>query len=243
MLERLQKVIAHAGVCSRRKAEQLILAGQVTVNGELVGELGVKVDPLTDIIRINGEELFIDKERVVLIFNKPAKVITTMDDPQKRSKVIDYIDLDYRVFPIGRLDYETEGLLLLTNDGELANKLMHPKYEVEKTYEVTIKGSMKRDDLLTLRRGVLLRDGLTAPAKAHIVSTLPNQRSLISITIYEGRKRQVRRMFKTLGYEIERLKRVGYSFLSLGNLDSGEYRFLTKREIERLRTLNNKVEG
>lgn len=236
MLERLQKVIAHAGVCSRRKAEQMILSGQITVNAKLVTELGVKVNPLTDTIRINGEELFIDQDRVVLIFNKPAKVITTMSDPQKRSKVIDYIDLGYRVFPIGRLDYETEGLLLLTNDGELANRLMHPKYQVEKTYEVTIKGTLKKEDLMLLRRGVMLRDGLTAPAKAHVISSLANQRTLVSITIYEGRKRQVRRMFKTLGYEIERLKRTGYSFLTLGDLQSGEYRFLTKREIERLKS-------
>lgn len=240
-LERLQKVIAQAGVCSRRMAEQLIQAGKVTVNGKVVQELGVKVDPSKDRIRVNGEEIYIDDERVVIVFNKPSRVITTMSDPQNRVKVIDYIDLGYRVFPIGRLDYETEGLLLLTNDGELANKLMHPKYMVNKVYDVTIKGELKKEDLKALREGVKLADGITAPAHVRVISKLKNRRSVISITIYEGRKRQVRRMFKTLGYEIEKLKRTEYSFLDLGNLNSGEYRFLSKKEIDRLRELNNLV--
>ncbi len=238
-MERLQKVIAQAGVCSRRRAEQLIEAGKVTVNGKVVNELGVKVDATKDKIRVNGEEIYIDDERVVILFYKPSRVITTMDDPQKRSKVIDYIDVDYRVFPIGRLDYDTEGLLLLTNDGELANQLMHPKYLVQKVYEVTIKGELKKEDLKILREGVQLTDGVTAPAQVNIISALQKNRSLISIMIYEGRKRQVRRMFDTLGYEVEKLKRTEYSFLNLGQLNSGEYRFLSKKEIARLKTLNN----
>ncbi len=238
-LERLQKVIAQAGISSRRKAEKLIQEGRVTVNGEIVQELGTKVNPSKDIIHVDGEEIYIDAERVVIIFNKPPRVITTMKDPQNRKKVIDYLDIGYRVFPIGRLDYETEGLLLLTNDGDLANKLMHPRYMVDKTYEVTIKGEIRREDLKKLRDGIQLDDGLTAPAQVHVVSLLANQRSLISITIYEGRKHQVRRMFKTLGYQVEGLKRTGYSFLNLGNLRSGEHRFLSKKETDRLRKLNN----
>lgn len=238
-LERLQKVIAHAGVCSRRKAEQLIESGKVTVNGKIVQKLGVKVNSAKDRIRVNGEEIYIDDERVVIIFNKPQRVITTLNDPQNRKTVIDFIDLNYRVYPVGRLDYDTEGLLLLTNDGELANKLMHPKYMINKVYDVTIKGELKKEDLKVLREGVQLVDGLTAPAQVRVISKSANKRSLISITIHEGRKRQVRRMFETLGYEIEKLKRTEYSFLDLYNLDSGEYRFLSKKEIEKLRKINN----
>ena len=238
-LERLQKIIAHAGVSSRRKAEQLILEGKVTVNGEVVKELGIKCDPSIDDIRVNGEQLYIDKERITILFNKPVKVITTMSDPQQRKKVIDFIKIEERVFPVGRLDYETEGLLLLTNDGDLAYQLMHPKYEIEKVYEVTVNGKPNKDQLNKLRKGILLNDGLTAPAKISSIIKLPNNRSKITVTIHEGRKRQVRRMFKAINHEVEHLKRIKYSFLTLDGVESGEYRFLSKKEIEKLKTFNN----
>lgn len=236
-LERLQKIISHAGITSRRKAEQLILEGKVTVNGEVIKELGVKCDPNKDDIRVNGEQIFIDDERIVILFNKPAKVITSMSDPHNRKKVVDFIKIDERVYPIGRLDYDTEGLLLLTNDGDLANRLMHPKYGIQKIYEVIIKGSLKKDEISKLRNGILLRDGLTSPAKITMIAKLSNNRSKINVTIHEGRNRQVRRMFEALNYEVEYLKRICYGFLTLEGVEIGRYRHLSKKEVARLKDL------
>lgn len=236
-MERLQKIISHAGIASRRKAEQLILEGKVTVNGEVIKELGVRSNPEKDDIRINGEQLFVDKERIVILFNKPTKVITSMSDPQQRKKVIDFIKVEERVYPIGRLDYDTEGLLLLTNDGDLAYRLMHPKFGVEKIYEVIIKGVPSRDELNKLRNGILLNDGPTSPAKISLVAKLPNNRTKINVTIHEGRKRQVRRMFKAINFEVEHLKRINYGFLSLDGVESGKYRYLSKKEIEKLKNI------
>ncbi len=236
-MERLQKIISHAGVTSRRKAEQLILEGKVTVNGEVIKELGVKSDPVKDDIRINGEQLFIDKERIVILFNKPTKVITSMSDPQGRRKVIDFIKLDERVYPIGRLDYDTEGLLLLTNDGDLAYHLMHPKFGIEKIYEVIINGVPSKEDINKLKNGIILNDGLTLPAKISHINKLSNNRTKLNITIHEGRKRQVRRMFKAINFEVEHLKRINYGFLSLEGVKNGEYRFLSNKEIVKLKNL------
>ncbi len=237
VLERLQKIISQAGITSRRKAEQLILEGKVTVNGEVIKELGVKSDPDKDDIRVNGEQLFIDKERIIILFNKPNKVITSMSDPYKRKKVIDFININERVYPVGRLDYDSEGLLLLTNDGDLANHLMHPKYGVEKVYEVIIKGVPKKEELNKLRNGILLNDGLTSPAKITLISKLSNNRTKINVTIHEGRNRQVRRMFEAINYEVENLKRISYGFLTIEGVESGNYRFLSKKEVIRLKSI------
>ncbi|MGD9678075.1 MAG: pseudouridine synthase [Vulcanibacillus sp.] len=234
-MERLQKIISQAGITSRRKAEQLILEGKVTVNGEIVKELGVKSDPGKDDIRINGEQIFIDKERIVIIFNKPTKVITSMNDPQNRKKVIDFINISERVYPVGRLDFETEGLLVLTNDGDLAYRLMHPKYGIEKTYEVIVNSVPNENDINKLRTGIMLKDGITLPAKVRIVERLSDRRTKLSITIHEGRNRQVRKMCKAVNLEIESLKRISYGFLTLDGLAVGEYRFLSNKEIEKLK--------
>lgn len=234
-IERLQKIISQAGITSRRKAEQLILEGKVTVNGEIIKELGVKSDPEKDDIRINGKQIFLDKERIVILFNKPAKVITSMNDPQNRKKVIDFININERVYPIGRLDYETEGLLLLTNDGELAHRLMHPKFGIEKTYEVIVNSIPDANDINKLRNGIMLKDGITLPAKIEIVNQLQNNRVKFNITIHEGRNRQVRRMCKAINLEIESLKRIRYGFLTLDGIAKGEYRFLSNKEIEKLK--------
>lgn len=235
-MERLQKVIAHAGIASRRKAEELILSGNVQVNGKVVTELGIKVDPAKDIIRVNGKEVAIEEKKITILLNKPTKVITSMTDPQGRTTVIDLLDLKQRVYPVGRLDYDTEGLLLLTNDGELANRLMHPSYEIDKTYEVIIKGIPADSQLDRLRKGIRLEDGITSPA---IVKRLEqkNHQTKIHITIHEGRNRQVRRMFEAIHFPVIRLKRIRYGFLTLKGVLPGNYRLLTEEESCRLRKL------
>jgi len=235
-LERLQKVIAHAGIASRRKAEELILSGNVQVNGKVVTELGIKVDPAKDIIRVNGKEVAIEEKKITILLNKPTKVITSMTDPQGRTTVIDLLDLKQRVYPVGRLDYDTEGLLLLTNDGELANRLMHPSYEIDKTYEVIIKGIPADSQLDRLRKGIRLEDGITSPA---IVKRLEqkNHQTKIHITIHEGRNRQVRKMFEAIHFPVIRLKRIRYGFLTLKGVLPGNYRLLTEEESCRLRKL------
>lgn len=236
-MERLQKVIAQAGIASRRKAEELIVNGNVTVNGKTVKELGVKVNAAEDDIRVNGQQIYIDEDKVTIIFNKPAKVITSMQDPEGRAKVIDYIHINQRVYPVGRLDYETEGLILLTNDGDLANQLMHPKYQLDKTYEAVVNGVPSSEDLKALRKGIMLEDGMTSPANVRIVEKSRMQRSTLQLTIHEGRNRQVRRMLAAVGLSVVKLTRIQYGFLTLDNLPTGEFRFLANNEINRLKEL------
>lgn len=235
-LERLQKVIAKAGIASRRKAEQLITSGQVLVNGKVITELGTKVNLDEDEIKVNGKLLKIPEEKIVLLFYKPKKVITSMKDPKGRETVMDYIDVNLRVFPIGRLDYDTEGLLLLTNDGELANRLMHPRYEFNKTYEAVVKGIPREEDLDKLRKGILLEDGLTSPAEVVKLRDHRNE-SIIRITIHEGKNRQVRRMFQHIQFPVLQLKRIQYGFLTLKGLKVGEYRLLEAEEISKLKKM------
>ncbi|OEF97253.1 pseudouridine synthase [Vulcanibacillus modesticaldus] len=235
-MERLQKVIAHAGIASRRKAEQLITDGKVSVNGKIIRELGTKVDPNKDDIRVNGEQIFIDDEKIVILFNKPERVITSMDDPHGRRKVIDFIDITERVYPVGRLDYDTEGLLLLTNDGELAHRLMHPKYEIDKTYEVTVEGIPNEKALSELRHGIKLEDGITSPAQVKLIKKLGRQAKII-ITIHEGKKRQIRRMFEAINHPVVKLKRIKYGFLTLDGVQRGKYRILSNTEVCKLKEI------
>ncbi len=234
MEERLQKVLAAAGVASRREAEKYILAGRVKVNGKTVKELGVKVGPKAFILVDNKP---IKREsKIYLLFNKPRGVVTTMNDPQGRKTITDYLkDIKERVFPVGRLDYNTEGLLLLTNDGDLAQKLMHPSHEVNKTYEVIVPGIVPQEKLDLLRIGVKLEDGVTAPA----VVTLNNYdyaKNLTSfdIVIHEGKNRQVRRMCDFIGYHVRSLKRTKLETLTLTGIKRGSYRELDDLEIKRL---------
>ncbi|MFD2116001.1 pseudouridine synthase [Paenibacillus yanchengensis] len=241
-MERLQKIIAQAGIASRRKSEQLIRDGLVQVNGEIVKELGVKADPAVDIITVNGQKINSEK-KIYLIMNKVKGVITSLEDPQGRKTILDFLPgIKERVYPIGRLDYDTEGLLLLTNDGEFANMLTHPSYQVPKTYHATVKGVPHGTLLEKLANGVELEDGMTAPARVeyHDVDT-EKKVATISITIYEGRNRQVRRMFAAIGHEVTLLKRVQYGDVTLQQLRRGKFRHLHQFEIESLLMFANKT--
>jgi 23S rRNA pseudouridine2605 synthase len=235
MLERLQKILANAGVTSRREAETFITLGRVTVNGVVVTELGTKADPDKDLITCDGKPVQTGGGKIYLLLYKPAGYMTTLKDPEGRPVVTDLLkDVGERVYPVGRLDYNTEGLLLLTNDGDLANRLMHPRHEVDKGYLVRVRGQVAPVQLRHLADGVLLDDGMTAPAQASIVKESENN-SWISLTIHEGRFRQVRRMCETVGLTVVRLKRSRYGFLEIGTLKPGEYRLLTPAEVEQLR--------
>ncbi len=234
-MERLQKYMAAAGVASRRKCEELILEGKVKVNGQTVKELGVKIDPKQDVVTVNGKVLR-EEKHITILMNKPKEYITTVKDQFDRPTVMDLLkeDVKVRVYPVGRLDYNTEGLLLLTNDGELANKLTHPSFEIEKVYDVLVKGIVKEEHILALRKGVLLEDGMTYPAKVKVIDNEKGN-TKIEITIHEGRNRQVRRMFAALGYQVIKLKRIRYGFLTLKGVSKGSYRYLTDREVKELK--------
>ncbi|BBI33155.1 pseudouridine synthase [Cohnella abietis] len=235
MEERLQKVLANAGVASRRKCEELITAGKVMVNGEVVSELGVKADPTKDIITVSGKA--IKKEaKVYIMFNKPKGVITSVSDPQGRSVVTDYLkEIKERLYPVGRLDYDSEGLLLMTNDGDLAHKLMHPSHHVPKTYHATVERVPHGNALEKLQNGIKLEDGVTAPAEVEYHDIDPEKKfATISITIHEGRNRQVRRMFDAIHHPVTRLKRISFGGLVLGNLQRGKNRRLTAEEVSKL---------
>ncbi|GAV11097.1 pseudouridine synthase [Paenibacillus sp. NAIST15-1] len=237
MEERLQKILANAGVASRRKCEELIKAGKVEVNGEVVTTLGVKADPSSDVITVSGRTISVKSDKIVLAFHKPKGVITSTSDPEGRKTVMDFMKgVKARVYPVGRLDYETEGLLLFTNDGELANMLMHPRHHVEKTYHATVKGVPHGDKLEQLRKGVKLEDGMTQPAAVeyHDVD-LESNTATISITIHEGRNRQVRRMFEVIGHPVTKLKRVKFGNITLQGIPRGKHRVLTKSEVNELR--------
>lgn len=237
MMERLQKVIAQAGIASRRKAEQLIVDGKVTVNGKVIRELGVKVTPNKDEIEVEGVP--IDREEpVYFLMYKPSGVISSVKDDKDRKVVTDYIEVEQRVFPVGRLDYDTSGLILLTNDGDFANQLMHPKFKVEKVYVAKVKGIPSREMLKQLQTGVVLEDGKTAPAKVKLMSMdKKKQTSIVRLTIHEGRNRQVRRMFEAIGHPVLKLKREEYSFLNLKGMNPGDVRPLKPIEVKHLREL------
>ncbi|AZU63196.1 23S rRNA pseudouridine(2605) synthase RluB [Neobacillus mesonae] len=234
-MERLQKVIARAGIASRRKAEELIKEGRVKVNGKIVTELGVKV-AASDRVEVN--EIPIEREEsVYFLLYKPRGVISSVSDDKGRKVVTDFFaGLKERIFPIGRLDYDTSGLLLLTNDGEFANLLMHPRSEVEKVYVAKVKGVPLRENLRKLEKGIRLEDGKTAPAKVKMLSfDKKKQTAIVEIAIHEGRNRQVRRMFEAIGHEVLKLKRERYGFLTLSGLKAGEARELTPHEVKQLR--------
>jgi len=235
MTERLQKVLAHAGIASRRAAERLMLAGRVTVNGKIATELGVKVDPQRDAIKVDGHRIGpAPSRRTYLAFHKPRGVVTTMSDPEGRPTVRDYLrGVRPRLFPVGRLDYDSEGLLLLTDDGTLARDLMHPSRGVEKTYAVKVKGQPENDVIIRLRRGVTVEGRRTGPAQVRIVRRGDN--AWLQVTIAEGRNRQVRKMLQAVGHPVQRLRRIRYGGVELGALPVGGLRALTEAEIAQLR--------
>ncbi len=230
--ERLQKIIARAGVCSRRKAEEYITAGRVMVDGRLITELGFKADPSLAHITIDGKPIQKEEKKVYLLLNKPPGYVTTLSDPQGRPIVTDLLppDIRLRLFPVGRLDLDSEGALLLTNDGELANKILHPKFEVKKTYEASMKELPKDSDLERLEQGVIVDGQKTWPAQVKVLKrTKPTV--VVEIIIHEGKKRQVRKMFQAIGHPVLRLRRTAYGGLKLGSLAQGQCRFLTENDI------------
>ena len=230
-MERIQKVISNLGYASRREAEKLILDGKVKVNGEIIRELGTKVTK-KDVITVCGDVLDKNKNYEYYILNKPRGVISSVSDPCGRKTVVDLIETDARIYPIGRLDYDTTGVLLLTNDGELANKLMHPSSNIEKTYVVKVDGLVTGKDIKILRNGVIINGNKTYPAKVKLKSyNKKTDKSIVVLTIHEGKNHQVKNMFKVLGYDVLKLKREKYADLGLVGLRVGEYRKLTNKEV------------
>ncbi|MBS4194542.1 pseudouridine synthase [Lederbergia citri] len=242
-MERLQKVIAYAGVASRRKAEELILQGKVKVNGQIVKELGTKVSS-SDKIEVNEIPL-VQEEKKYFLFYKPRGVISAVKDDKGRKVVTDFFPyVEERIYPIGRLDYDTSGLLILSNDGEFTNLLAHPRYGVPKVYIAKVKGIPLKESLKKLERGIQLEDGKTAPAKVKLLSLDKRKSSsIIEIIIHEGRNRQVRRMMDAIGHPVLKLKREQYGTLHLRGLNAGESRELTPHEVKQLRTLAETGKG
>ena len=234
LMERLQKVIASSGYCSRRKAEEFISQGKVKVNGTVVTEMGLKVN-LDDYIEVEGNPINKKEDKEYYILNKPRGVVTTSSDDKGRKTVIDLIKTEKRIYPVGRLDYDTTGLLILTNDGELTNFLTHPKNNIEKVYVAKIRGLITKEDLSKMCSGVIIDGKKTSKAKAKILKIdKKNNSSIIELIIHEGRNHQVKNMFNAIGYEVLKLKRESVSFLTLDGLKSGEYRKLSIKEVKKL---------
>lgn len=239
-MERIQKVIAETGYCSRRKAEELIKQGKVCLNGEVVTQMGIKVN-YDDDITIEGNSIELKQDKVYYLMNKPRGVVTTTSDEKNRKTVIDLINDDRRIYPVGRLDYDTTGALLLTNDGELTNLLIHPKSVIEKLYIAKIKGVPSKEELIKLSKGVVIDNYKTSKAKVKLKKiNKKNQTSLIEIIIHEGKNHQIKKMFETIGYEVIKLKRDKFAFLDVDSLKSGEYRELNPKEVKRLYNEVNK---
>lgn len=232
-MERLQKVIAQSGFCSRRKAEELIANGSVRVNGKVITELGTKVSGV-DAITVCGKTLLFEEKEYILL-NKPRSVVTTTSDEKGRKTVLDLIDTEKRLYPVGRLDYDTTGALILTNDGELANLLMHPKNKIDKVYIAKVEGFFDKESSIKLSRGVLIDNFKTSPARVKLKNyDKKTDTSIVEIVIHEGRNHQVKKMFDSVGYKVIKLKRERISFLDVNNLKSGEYRYLNLKEVKKL---------
>ena len=233
-LPRIQKILSEMGVASRRQAEDLIREGRVTVNGQAV-HLGDKADPSRDHIKVDGRRVTLSASRVYLMVNKPKNIVTTAEDPEGRPTVMDLLKSKYpRLFPVGRLDYDAEGFLLLTNDGELAYRLSHPSFEVPRSYRVKVKGKPTPEEIRKLSRGISLPDGPTAPCRILPLKET-EENSWLEMTLHEGRNRQVKRMWEKMGYPVLKLTRVRFGGLSLGRLKPGEYRPLRPAEVEKLK--------
>ena len=230
---RLQKYLADAGIASRRKCEQLIEEGRVKLNGA-VAEIGMNVND-GDVVTLDGKRVRANNERVMIAFYKPKNVICSNAEEEDRKKVTDFFkDLPYRLYTVGRLDYDSEGLILVTNDGDAANRLMHPRYGLSKTYNVLCSGRFTDAEIHALASGVMLEDGMTAPARVKLLRETDNGNTELSITIHEGRNRQVRRMVAAVGHDTLRLVRVSIGKLTISGLKSGQWRFLSREEAELL---------
>lgn len=230
---RLQKYLAEGGIASRRKAEELILQGKITVNDIKVLELGTKVDPKKDIVKYNGKKVEIQDELVYILLNKPIGYVTTVKDQFNRETVLDLVKVNKRLVPVGRLDMYTSGALILTNDGDFVYKLTHPKHEIDKTYTVTIKGIVKKEEIEQLKKGVKIEDYLTKPAKVKILKTDEEKNiSRLEITIHEGKNRQVRKMCEAIGHKVLALHRSKIGDIIVKDLPLGKWRYLTKKEVD-----------
>lgn len=238
-MERLQKIIANSGYCSRRKAEELIQAGKVVVDGQVVTKLGTKVGEKSEIM-VDGHDIH-REEKVYFLLNKPRGVITSTKDDKNRKTVVDCIDTDTRIYPVGRLDYDTTGVLLLTNDGDFANFIMHPKNQIDKVYIAKVKGIVTKDATKKLLAGVSI-DGEIVKASRVKVKKIDTKvgSSMVEITIHEGKNHQVKKMFEAVGYLVDKLKRERIAFLTTAGLQSGEYRKLSNKEVSRLYVLTSK---
>jgi 23S rRNA pseudouridine2605 synthase len=236
-MDRLQKILARAGLASRREAERWILEGRITVNGTVVRKLGSRADPAKDSIKVDGKRVKPVAAPLYYAFHKPPGIITTLNDPERRPDLTPYLarlSEKRRVFPVGRLEYNTTGILLLTNDGELALRLTHPRFGVKKIYRVKLSACPTEEDLAHLRKGIRLDDGMTAPARVRIVEKL-KKNAWVEIELHEGRKREVRRLFEALGYFVEKLIRIRFGPISLGTLAPGTLRPLSQIEVQSLK--------
>lgn len=234
---RLQKFLADAGVASRRKSEELILQGKVKVNGSVVTELGIKVEPGQDVVEFNGKrvEPITAEDNVYILLNKPIGYVTTAKDQFNRDSVLDLVKTNKRLVPVGRLDMYTSGALILTNDGDFVYRVTHPKHEIDKTYTVTIKGIVKNEEVEQLRKGVEIEDYITKPAKVKILKTdLEKDISRLEITIHEGKNRQVRKMCETIGHKVLALHRSKIAGIAVKNIPLGKWRYLTKEEVRKI---------
>jgi 23S rRNA pseudouridine2605 synthase len=231
---RLQKFLASAGVASRRKAEELITAGRVSVNGVVIRELGTKVDPASDTVTVDGKAVK-SAEQVWIALNKPRGYVSTRDDPQGRPTIYELLPESlHTLFYVGRLDYDSEGLMLLTNAGDAAHKLLHPSFEVSRVYDVLVRGEVEKKTIDHLLRGVELEDGVARALSVELLkSTKPNE-SRLRLVLKEGKKREIRRMMRALGHEVRRLRRISYGPVKLGNLEPGKWRKLSDAELRSL---------
>lgn len=235
-MERLQKVIAQSGYCSRRKAEELIKNSKVKVNGKIITELGTKVNSSDQIFIDN--KLLSQEEKLYFLLNKPRGVISSSNDEKNRKTVVDIIETDKRIYPIGRLDYDTTGILLLTNDGDFANEMMHPSNEIDKVYIAKVNGILKGKEINQLKYGVVVDGKKTSPAKVKLRKIdKKNNTCIVELIIHEGRNHQVKKMIEAVGFEVLKLKREKFGFLTLKGLNSGEYRSLSRKEISKLHDL------
>ena len=231
---RLQKYLALCGVASRRTAEKMIADGLVSVNGSVITEMGVQVDENADEIRVSGKQVMPEAEKHYLVYNKPIGEVTTVHDPEGRPTVMDrFRDYPVRLFPVGRLDYDSEGLLLLTNDGDMMNRMLHPSNEVRKGYLIRVSNEVSDEEIQRLKRGVVIDGRITSPAEVRLIRR-ENLYTDLLVTIHEGRNRQVRKMIDAVGHQVVRLKRVRFGPVLLGDLPSGMWRKLTEDEIRKL---------
>lgn len=235
MKQRINRILSQAGVTSRRKADELIKSGRIMLNGQRILEMGVKAEWGKDSIKLDGKEIPGPRNRVYLMLNKPFGYISSLSDPEGRPVVTDLIkDIPRRLYPVGRLDFDSLGLLLMTDDGDFSHRLTHPKYHIPKTYKATVTGSVSSETLENLRNGVKLDDGFSGNAKAALVMQAGN-RSIIRITVYQGRNRMVRRMIEAVGCSVVHLMRTGFGNLEIGNLKMGKYRYLSEDEVKELK--------